>query len=132
MVAAGLVPPNPSEMMSNARVDSFLKALAARYEYVILDAPPVLPVSDSVALARWVDGVLVVAQADRVSRRDVSESLARLERVGAPLIGLVLNKARRSGTEGGTYGYGYGYRYGSTPAPTPTEEPAPIKPETVV
>ena len=82
LVTAGQVPPNPSEMMSNARVATFLRALAERYEYVVLDAPPILPVSDSVALARWVDGVLVVVQADRVSRRDVSESLARLERVG--------------------------------------------------
>jgi len=132
LVTAGQVPPNPSEMMSNARVDNFLRALAARHEYVVLDAPPILPVSDSVALARWVDGVLVVVQADRVSRRDVSESLARLERVGAPVFGLVLNRARRSGTEGGTYGYGYGYGYGAPPPPAPDEEPAPSRPGTAV
>jgi succinoglycan biosynthesis transport protein ExoP len=112
VVAAGQVPPNPSEMMSNARVGEFLRELADRYDYVILDSPPALPVSDAVALARWVDGVLVVAQADRVSRRDVAETVARLDRVGAPVFGLVLNRARGTRSEGGSYGYGYGYGYG--------------------
>jgi polysaccharide biosynthesis transport protein len=132
VVTAGRVPPNPSEMMSNARFDAFLKAMAARYEYVVLDAPPILPVSDSVALTRWVDGVLVVAQADRLSRRDLTESLARLERVGAPVIGLVLNKARSSGTEGGTYGYSYGYGYGARPQPEDDEQPASAQPGSVL
>ena len=77
---------------------------------MILDSPPVLPVADSVALARVVDGVLVVAQANRVSTRDVAESLARLERVGAPIIGIVLNRARGAAARAG-YGYGYGYGY---------------------
>ncbi len=132
VVAAGQVPPNPSEMMSNVRLDAFLKAMAARYEYVVLDASPILPVSDSVALARWVDGVLVVAQADRVSRRDLTESLARLARVGAPVIGLVLNRARRSGTEGGGYGYGYGYGYGLPQKPDEGDQLAPVNPGSVV
>ncbi len=69
-----------------------------------------LPVADSVALARVVDGVLVVTQANRVSARDVRGAFERLERVGAPPIGVVLNRARHGGSEVG-YGYGYGYNY---------------------
>ena len=122
VVTAGNVPPNPSEMMSNARVAELLRQLAARYEYVILDAAPILPVSDSVALARWVDGILVVAQANRVSRREATESLARLERVGAPVIGLVLNRAQTPSSEGSGYGYGYGYR---SPPTSPSVDPVP-------
>ncbi len=60
-------------------------------------------------------GVLLVAQANRTSKGDVAEGLARLERVGARLIGVVLNRAQAGGREVG-YGYGYGYRYGSRPA----------------
>ena len=122
VVTAGNVPPNPSEMMSNARVAELLRQLAARYEYVILDAAPILPVSDSVALARWVDGILVVAQANRVSSREATESLARLERVGAPVIGLVLNRAQTPSSEGSGYGYGYGYR---SPPTSPSVDPVP-------
>jgi polysaccharide biosynthesis transport protein len=135
VVAAGHVPPNPSEMMSNPRVGAFLRDLAVRYEFVVVDAPPVLPVSDSVALARWVDGILMVVQADRVSKRDVTESLARLERIGASVFGLVLNRAATTAGEG-AYGYGYGYGYGyrkpAPPSPPPRQEPTMVEhPESI-
>ncbi len=110
IVTAGAVPPNPSEMLSTPRVAATLADLGSRYDYVILDSPPVLPVADAVALARVVDGVLVVTQANRVSARDVRGAFERLERVGAPPIGVVLNRARHGGSEVG-YGYGYGYNY---------------------
>jgi capsular exopolysaccharide synthesis family protein len=112
VVAAGTIPPNPSEMLSSARVATFLGDLADRYEYVVVDTAPVLPVADAVALSRAVHGVLVVAQSRRVSRGEISECLARLERVGAPVFGLVLNRASGSGSRTGGYGYGYGYAYG--------------------
>ena len=109
VVTAGTIPPNPSEMLSNERVAGHLRELAQRYDYVIVDTPPVLPVADALALSHAVDGVLLVAQANRVSRRQLTESLAKLERVGAPLFGFVLNRATGTSNEGGTYGYGYGY-----------------------
>lgn len=115
VLTAGTIPPNPSEMLSNERVAGHLRELASRYDYVVVDTPPVLPVADAVALSHAVDGVLVVAQANRVSRRQVTESLSKLERVGAPVFGLVLNRATGSSSEGGTYGYGYGYGYGTPP-----------------
>ena len=110
------MPPNPSEMLSTPRVAATIADVAAAYDYVILDSAPVLPVADSVALARVVDGVLVVTQANRVSARDVRGAFERLERVGAPPIGVVLNRVR-AGTEGG-YGYGYGYGYRGPQAPS--------------
>jgi capsular exopolysaccharide synthesis family protein len=112
VVASGTVPPNPSEMMSHGRVGTFLDDLAARYDYVVVDTAPVLPVADALALSRVVHGVLLVAQANRVSRGEVTESLARLERVGAPVFGVVLNRATEGGGGGDSYGYGYGYSYG--------------------
>lgn len=127
VVAAGTVPPNPSEMMSHSRVGGFLEELAARYDYVIVDTAPVLPVADALALSRVVHGVLLVAQANRVSQREVTESLSRLERVGAPVFGIVLNRAQASRSDGGTYGYGYGYGYG-TPKTEPTAEAKPEAP----
>jgi succinoglycan biosynthesis transport protein ExoP len=113
VVTAGAIPPNPSELLSSHRVSTVLRDLAARYDYVIVDSAPVLPVADSIALARAVDGVLVVAQANRTPKRDVREALARLEQVGATPVGVVLNRAQSTGRGG--YGYGYGYGYGGAP-----------------
>jgi succinoglycan biosynthesis transport protein ExoP len=127
VVAAGTVPPNPSEMMSHRRVAELLAELAARYDYVIVDTAPILPIADALALSRSVDGVLLVAQANRVAQRELGEALERLDRVGAPLFGLVLNRAS-SARGDGTYGYGYGY--GSRPAETADATPAVPSPRT--
>lgn len=101
--AAGSVPSNPSEMLSGRRVKQLLSEMGSHYDYVIVDSAPVLPVSDSVALAGSVDGVLVVAHAGRVTADNVVESIERLDRVGAPLLGLVLNQATQASK--GYYAY---------------------------
>jgi capsular exopolysaccharide synthesis family protein len=128
VVTAGMVPPNPSEMLSSSRVGALLADLASRYDYVIVDSAPVLPVADAIALSGSVHGVLLVAQAHRTSKHDVTEALARLERVGAPVFGLVLNRARAGSRDGG-YGYGYGYGYGPRRTDRPTgRRPASMPP----
>jgi polysaccharide biosynthesis transport protein len=109
VVTAGSPPPNPSEMLSNQRTARLLAELGERYDYVVVDSAPVLPVADSIALAATVDGVILVAQAGRVTGKNVAESLERLGRVSAPVVGMVLNQARKSDSTG--YGYGYGYEY---------------------
>jgi capsular exopolysaccharide synthesis family protein len=124
VITAGTVPPNPSEMMSHPRIAKFITDLANRYDYVVVDTAPVLPVADALALSRVVHGVLLVAQADRVSKKDVGEALARLERVAAPVIGIVLNRAANAGGSGGTYGYGYNYSYVDEPTPASSDHPA--------
>lgn len=113
---SGSVPSNPSEMLSGRRVNQLLSEMGAHYDYVIVDSAPVLPVSDSVALSGSVDGVLVVAHAGRVTDGNVLETLERLERVGAPILGLVLNQATQESN--GYYAYGgYGSPNGGPPAP---------------
>ena len=119
VIPAGIVPPNPSEMLSSSRVGVLIEDLSKSYDYVLIDSAPILPVADAVALSRAVQGVLLVAQANRTSKGDVAEGLARLERVGARLIGVVLNRAQAGGRE---VGYGYGYGYGSRPADEGEEE----------
>ena len=107
VVTCGDPPPKPSEMLSNQRVSLLLAELSARYDYGIVDSAPILPVADSVALAHAVDGVVLVAQAGRATSANVSESLDRLDRVNAAVVGLVLNQA--TGLDRGGYRYGYGY-----------------------
>jgi Mrp family chromosome partitioning ATPase len=85
--------------------------MGAHYDYVIVDSAPILPVSDSVALSGAVDGVLVVAQAGRASDNQVGNTIERLQRVAAPLLGFVLNQASKAGNEGAyTYGGYTAYR----------------------
>jgi succinoglycan biosynthesis transport protein ExoP len=104
LFTSGAVPSNPSEMLTGRRTRELLAELGAHYDYVIVDSAPVLPVSDSVALAGAVDGLLIVAQAGRVSEAQVVETVERLGRVSAPILGLVLNQA--SGGRSEAYGYG--------------------------
>ncbi len=117
VITAGTVPPNPSELLASERFAAFLEEVAGRYDTVVIDSAPLLPVADSFALANAADGVVLVTQANRTSRRSVEASLVRLTMVKANLVGFVLNRARTSRENGGYgygagYGYGYGYGYG--------------------
>ncbi|TWG93968.1 receptor protein-tyrosine kinase [Nocardioides sp. J9] len=111
-VAAGSVPPNPAELIQSRAMDDFLAQARADYDVVILDAPPLLPVTDSALLAAKSDGAIVVLSHARVTRDQVRLSIDRLEQVDAPVAGLVLNKVP---VKGKSYGYGYGYGYGYAP-----------------
>lgn len=102
VLPAGSAPPNPSELLGSAQMAKLLRELRARYDYVVIDTPPVLPVADAVILSRQVDGVLVVANVTRAHRRHLSETLRTLEQVGGRTLGIVLNQVRR---EEETYRY---------------------------
>jgi succinoglycan biosynthesis transport protein ExoP len=104
LFTSGAVPANPSEMLTGRRTRELLAEMGAHYDYVIVDSAPVLPVSDSVALAGAVDGLFIVAHAGRVTEPQVVETVERLGRVSAPILGLVLNQA--SGNRSEVYSYG--------------------------
>ena len=118
VIVAGAVPPNPSEMLSSRRMTDFISELKKRFDYVVVDSAPTLPVSDAMALSRQVDGVLVVIQAGRVGLPQVRQTLATLEQVNAHILGLVLNKVVEADTIDG-YGYGYGGYGGYAPKVAP-------------
>ena len=105
VIVGGPIPPNPSELLSGRRMDAFAEELSRRFDYVIIDSAPILAVSDAAALSRHVDGVLLVAQAKRVSLPQLRECLTHLERVGAPLLGIVLNRAKVDTKVAGEYEY---------------------------
>ena len=105
VIVGGPVPPNPSELLSGRRMDAFADELSRRFDYVIIDSAPLLAVSDAAALSRHVDGVLLVAQSKRVSIPQLRESLATLERVGAPLLGIVMTRAKIDTAVRGEYEY---------------------------
>jgi succinoglycan biosynthesis transport protein ExoP len=90
-LSAGSVPPNPTELLASRRMQEVLAELTSKYDSVIIDSPPVMPVSDSVVLSRMVDGVVVVV-GPRTPKQLVRHSCARLGQVGAKVLGVVLNR----------------------------------------
>jgi non-specific protein-tyrosine kinase len=121
---SGTVPSTPSEMLSSQRAYQLLNEMGGHYDYVVVDSAPILPVSDSVALSRAVDGVVMVAQAGSITEGELVEAIERLDRVSAPVLGLVLNQASRSSN--GTYAYGGYSAYASPSGSQSASLPSPI------
>jgi len=105
VLASGPLPPNPSELLSSRRAREVLASLRAEAEIVLIDSPPVLPVSDAMIIAGLVDVTFLVCAADRTSTRDVTRAVEQLRQVGAPLAGAILNGAGPESAYAGKYGY---------------------------
>jgi capsular exopolysaccharide synthesis family protein len=109
VLPAGSVPPNPSELLGSSKMEQLLASLRESEDWVILDSAPLLAVADAAAVARWVDGVLIVTRV-RVSTHDAARrSREQLANVGARIFGVALwglEEAHRYGGYGGYGGYG--------------------------
>jgi succinoglycan biosynthesis transport protein ExoP len=110
VMTCGPIPPNPAELLHTQRFLDILSEMKQRYDTVIFDSPPLLPVSDALIIAQQVGGVLVVVRAGQTSRHALRHALRGLRGVQAPVLGVVLNYL--SPKKGGGYGYGYGYGAG--------------------
>lgn len=95
VLTAGKVPPNPSELLGSPAMGRLMQSVARAYDYVVLDAPPVLAVADAAILSRVVDGVLVVGSLRQVRRTELRESLQSLDAVHARTLGIVVNRVRQ-------------------------------------
>ncbi|PLS76126.1 MAG: hypothetical protein CYG61_03705 [Actinobacteria bacterium] len=109
VLASGPVPPNPSELLSGRRTVEVLTALQTEADVVLVDCPPVLPVTDAAVLSSRVDGTLVVATAGMTTRKELARAAELLRQVDAPIIGTVLNGV----SEEGASGYSHRYTGGS-------------------
>jgi capsular exopolysaccharide synthesis family protein len=107
LLPAGQIPPNPSELLGSMAMADLLERLSASYDVVLLDSPPLLPVTDAVVLSNLAGGALVVVGVDRIHRPQLQQSLESLETAGAHVFGIVMNKVARR--EAVAYGYGSGY-----------------------
>jgi len=115
VLTSGPLPPNPSELLSSPRVQKLIDEVAERVDVVVLDTPPVLPVTDALVVSRCVDAVLLVTAAGTTTRRVAQRAVELLRQVGAPLRGMVLNRASDKFGYGYGNGYGYGSGYGTGP-----------------
>jgi capsular exopolysaccharide synthesis family protein len=118
LLPSGTPPANPAELLASARSQDLLRDLAAGYDCVLVDGPPLLPVTDALVLARVATATVVVVAAERTRRTDAARAFEILGQIEAPVVGVVLNDvSAQSGYDGGyrayasTYDGGHG-RYG--------------------
>ena len=104
LLLAGVRPPNPNELVSSGRMKQLLARLTEHFDLVVVDVPPLLAVPDVLEIAGSVDATLLVVELQRSERHEVRDACERLDRVGADLVGLVVN---RIDLDPGRYEYGY-------------------------
>lgn len=109
ILASGPVPPNPAEILSLDRVRQLVATLADNADIVIIDCPPVLPVSDTLLISRLCDSLYVLMVASSTTKNNLRRTYTLLSQVSAPARGTIINKV--SATRGDASGYGYGYGY---------------------
>lgn len=105
VLTSGVIPPNPSELLGSEAMRNLIGRLEEAFDAVIIDAPPLLPVTDAAVLAQQVGGVALVVGSTRVKTQDLQKSLAALEMVDADLLGVVVNLLPPKGPDSYTYSY---------------------------
>jgi polysaccharide biosynthesis transport protein len=108
IIAAGPIPPNPAELLHSERFRSVLKKISERFDRVIIDSPPVVPVTDAAILSTLVDGTVLVIRAFKTSQELARHALRALVDIGAKKAGAVLNAVNLSRHE---YKYSYYHYY---------------------
>ncbi len=111
VLSAGPKPPNPAQLLSSSAMESLLRELRQRFKFLVIDSPPVLPVTDAMILSTFVDGVAFVVESGVTARGAVARARKVLDNAGARILGLVLNKV--DVRHNGYYGY-YGHYYYSS------------------
>ena len=118
VLSSGPVPPNPSELLSGRPTSELIFALQRQSDLVLVDTPPVLPVTDATVMSSWVEGTLLVVSAEGTTRSDLRDAAALLLQAEASLVGAVLNRASRKPG----YGYGYGTPTGNGTGDEPSSQ----------
>lgn len=109
VLTSGTAPPNPAELLKSGSMASLIESLRELYDIVLIDAPPLLPVTDGALLAAQSDGALLVVRHGKTTADQVALAAERLQAVGATPVGVIFNMTPSKGGSGYGYGYGYGY-----------------------
>ena len=134
VLPAGTSPPNPSELLGSQHMSLLLAKLSSTFDVLVVDSPPLLPVSDAVILSQATDGALLVVRHGSTSHEQVTAAVASLSAVGAPFIGTVMTRVPKGRGKASR-----AYRYAPAPARSglrlprrPTTMPTPTTPVPVV
>lgn len=110
IIPSGPLPPNPSELLSSPQMEVIAAALSARFDKVIFDSPPIIPVTDAIVLSRKVAGTIFVIKSGKVARELAAEAKRRLGEMKTQVLGVILNDVA---IDRGGYAYQYQYEYGA-------------------
>lgn len=123
LLASGATPPNPSEMLASRAMKDLVGELTRQGSFVILDAPPVLAVTDGALLATVADGVIVAVNTKATTRDQLQRVSSAVRKVGGNLMGVVLNRVPMRGPDAQSFGYyGSSYYYASSSAGTDSDQ----------
>ena len=100
---SGDVPPNPSELLSSDRMQQLIEEMTERYDYILVDTPPVNVVTDASIIANLLDGVLLLVRNNRSKKQDVKRAVDSLRLTGAKVLGFILNGVTLDANK--SYGY---------------------------
>lgn len=117
VLTAGPIPPNPAELIGSDQMLKLISMLTPDFTHVVIDSPPIAAFTDGVLIASMVDGVLLVVQSGKSSRKIVTRARRLLVDVGARIIGVVLNRVEPIGSS--SYSYGGYYQYYHSESETP-------------
>jgi len=109
VLPSGSIPPNPSELLASQNMIELLDSLRTRFDVVVIDSPPLLPVTDGAVTAARADGALLVVRYGSTTRAQVSAAAAALHAVDAKLLGCVMNMVSPKDSEAYSYAYDYSY-----------------------
>ena len=111
VISSGPMPPNPSELIASKNMEEFVKEVAKRYDYVIIDTPPINVVTDALELAKYTGGLVVVTRQGITTYEDVKRTIHSAKLIEVPILGLVVNGVKESKFSGYGYKRRYGYKY---------------------
>ena len=109
LLTAGDIPPNPSELLGSERMGQIIAELRKKYKYIIVDLPPVNLVSDSLAMSKYMDGLVIVVREDVSDRKQLTEAMRQIHMIGIRVLGFVY---RASAGSSKSYAYKRYKKYG--------------------
>lgn len=109
LISSGPIPPAPAELLGSAKMKGLVKNLAEKYDFILLDSPPVQSVTDSLVLSQYVDGTIIVVRAGKTTNEDMESGMKKLHDVQTHFLGFVLNGMNNQ--DMGKYYYGYSTYY---------------------
>lgn len=111
IISCGSIPPNPSELLSSKRMEILLDTLKEKYDYIIVDLPPIAAVSDALIVSKLTDGIILVVRQDYSDKRLLNDAIRQLKFNEANIIGTVFNCAHVENSYYGKYGRYNKYEY---------------------
>ena len=115
ILPTGQIPPNPSELLGSEAMKKTLATVEAKYDVVLIDSAPLLPVTDAAILSKISGGIVLVVNVGRTTKPQLQGAVNHIDSVGGKIIGFVMNKIPTKGADAYyyySYGYKYGYKYG--------------------